>query len=159
MAKGKKQAKDPDVRLVAGNKRARFEYHIDETVEAGMVLRGSEVKSLRAGKASLTDSYAVIEEDGAWLVNSHIAEYPWANILNHAPRRKRKLLLHTAELRRLGIKLRERGFTLVPLRMYFRSARVKVELGLARGKKTYDKRESIKQRDQARETEKQLRAR
>lgn len=161
MAKGKEQKTkgDPDVRLIAANKRARFDYHIDESLEAGLVLRGSEVKSLRAGKASLSDSYAVIEPDGAWLVNSHIAEYPQATIFNHPPRRKRKLLLHAAELRRWGIKLRERGFTLVPLRLYFRGPHVKVELGLARGKKTYDKRESIKERDTSREVEKHLKAR
>jgi len=160
VAKGKQQKKgDPDVRLIAANKRARFDYHIEESVEAGLVLRGSEVKSLRAGKASLTDAYAVIEPDGAWLVNSHIAEYPQASIFNHPPKRKRKLLLHAAELRKWGVKLRERGFTLVPLRLYWRGAHVKVEIGLARGKKTYDKRESIKERDTSREVEKQLRSR
>lgn len=159
MAKGKQGKTQDGVRLIAANKRARFDYHIDESLEAGLVLRGSEVKSLRAGKASLTDSYAVIEPDGAWLVNSHVAEYPQANIMNHPPKRKRKLLLHTAELKRLGVKLRERGFTLVPLRLYFRDARVKVELGLARGKKSYDKRETIKKRDQTREIEKQIRTR
>lgn len=153
-----KQPNDPDVRLVAANKRARFDYQIEESVEAGVVLLGSEVKSIRGGKAGLIDAYAVIEEDGAWLVNSHVAEYPWANIQNHAPRRKRKLLLHAGELHRLGVKLRERGYTLVPLRLYFRGAHVKVEIGLARGKKTYDKRETIKKRDQDRDLEKQIRS-
>lgn len=154
-----KQSDDPDVRPICSNRRARHDYHISDPVEAGLVLRGSEVKSLRAGSASLTDAYAAIEDGEAYLVNATIAEYPWANLENHAPQRRRKLLLHAREIRRLGVKLNERGFTLIPLRLYFRKARVKVELGLAKGKRSYDKRESIRQRDQDREMEKQLRYR
>ncbi len=160
---GKKKrhsAEEPGVRLLCRNRRARFDYELVERVEAGLVLQGSEVKSLRQGKAGLAEAYAVIDEhDEAWLVNANIPEYAWAHRENHAPKRSRKLLLHAGELRRLGIKVRERGFTLVPLRMYFRGAHVKVEVALARGKKTHDKRETIKQRDQDRDVRRELRGR
>lgn len=154
-----KASDEPGLRHICENRRARHDYHVSDRVEAGLVLRGSEVKSLRGGNASLTDSYAVIDRGEAWLVACHIAEYPWATTENHAPRRRRKLLLHAREIHRFGVKLNERGYTLVPLRLYFRDAHVKVELGLARGKRSYDKRETIKQRDQDRELQKQLRYR
>ena len=151
-----KQDADPAVRVIAVNRRARHDYHLEDRTEAGLVLRGSEVKSLRAGSASLSDAYGMVEAGEGWLVNAHIAEYPWANRENHAPRRRRKLLLHARELRKIAVKLRERGYTFVPLRLYFRGAHVKVELALARGKREYDKRETIKRRDQDRDLHSQL---
>ena len=158
---GKKQKKsgaEPGVRMIAHNRRARFDYELGERFEAGLVLRGSEVKSLRQGKGSLAEAYATVDEsDEGWLVNASIPEYAWTHHDNHAPSRRRKLLLHARELHRIGIKLRERGYTLVPLRLYFRDARVKVEIALARGKKTHDKRDTIRQRDQDREMQRQLR--
>ena len=135
------------------NRKARHDYFIDETVEAGLVLTGSEVKSLRAGKGQLKDSYARVERGEVWLVNAHISEYGPAAQFGHDPTRKRKLLLHRREIDRLGGKLREKGLTLVPLRIYFKDGRAKVELGLGRGKKLYDKRESIKAREMRREVE------
>jgi len=158
MAKKKKtEGGGPGFKVVCANRRARYDYEIDEQLEAGVVLTGSEVKSLRDGKASLADAYATVDDHGeAWLVNSHVPEYPWANRQNHPPRRARKLLLHAREIKRLAVKLRERGFTLVPLRMYFKGARVKVEIGVGRGKKRFDKRECIKQRDQALDMRKEL---
>lgn len=134
------------------NRRARFDYHIEDEVEAGIVLVGSEVKSLRAGTANLQDAYAVIRDEEVWLINANIAEYPGANRFNHEPRRARKLLLHRQQIRKLVGKLRVKGYTLVPIRMYFNDrGRVKVMIGLGKGKKEYDKRDSIKQREWERE--------
>lgn len=144
-------------RDVAVNRRARHDYHIEETVEAGLVLTGSEVKSLRAGKAQLKDSYGRIARGEVFLVNAHISEYAPAARFGHDPRRTRKLLLHRAEIERLLGKVKERGLTLVPLRIYFRNGRAKVELALARGKKLYDKREAIRARDTRREVERAVR--
>jgi SsrA-binding protein len=141
------------------NRRARHNYFIDETYEAGLVLVGSEVKSLRDGKANLSDSYARIQKGEALLVNAHISPYPGANQFNHEPTRTRKLLLHSREIERLTGKTKERGFTLIPLRMYFKNGRAKVELGLARGKKLYDKRETIRRKDAQREVERSIKAR
>jgi SsrA-binding protein len=135
---------------VCSNRRARHDYEIVMTLEAGMVLRGSEVKSLRHGTAHLTDSYAEVRGGEVFLVGAHIAELPCASYLNHAPGRDRKLLLHAAEIARLDGKVREKGFTLVPLSVYFRDGRAKVELALARGRKAYDKRDRIMKRDLAR---------
>ena len=135
---------------VATNRRARHDYEILETVEAGIVLRGSEVKTLREGKASLQDAYAVVE--GADVVlHMQIPEYSHAGYETHDPSRPRKLLLHREEVQRLAQRVRERGLTLVPLRLYFKSQLVKVELGLARGKRAYDKRQAIARRDAERE--------
>jgi SsrA-binding protein len=141
------------------NRRARHNYFIDETYEAGLVLVGSEVKSLRDGKANLSDSYARIQKGEALLVNAHISPYPGANQFNHEPTRTRKLLLHGREIERLTGKTKERGLTLIPLRMYFKHGRAKVELGLARGKKLYDKRETIRRKDAQREVERSIKAR
>jgi SsrA-binding protein len=143
-------------RDIAVNRRARYEYFIEETIEAGLVLTGSEVKSLRAGKAQLKDSYARIERGEVWLVNAHISEYSPAAQFGHDPTRRRKLLLHAREIARLAGKTKESGLTLVPLRLYFKSGRAKVELGLARGKKLYDKRESIKERESRREVDRAM---
>ena len=133
------------------NRRARHNFHIEETFEAGLVLTGSEVKSLRAGKAQLKDSYGRIERGEAWLLNAHISEYGPAAQFGHDPTRRRKLLLHGREIARLTGKTKERGLTLVPLRLYFKSGRAKVELGLGRGKRLYDKREATKEREIRRE--------
>jgi SsrA-binding protein len=141
----------PHEHNITVNRRARHNFHIEETFEAGLVLTGSEVKSLRAGKAQLKDSYGRIERGEAWLLNAHISEYGPAAQFGHDPTRRRKLLLHGREIARLTGKTKERGLTLVPLRLYFKSGRAKVELGLARGKRLYDKREATKEREIRRE--------
>lgn len=138
---------------ICKNRRARFDYAIEETLEAGLALVGSEVKSLRLGKANLVDSYARITNGEAWLLKANIAPYEQASRENHDPVRPRKLLLHRREIHRLGGKLRERGLTLIPLELYFERGRAKVELALARGKRRYDKRVAIAKR----ETDRQLR--
>lgn len=145
-----------ELKLVATNRKARYEYHLEETLEAGLVLVGSEVKSLRLGRASLTDSYAAVDKGEAYLYNLHISPYEQANRWNHEPRRTRKLLLHKEEIRRLAGKISQRGYTLVPLRVYFRRGRAKVEIALARGKKTYDRRRDIADRDARRAIERAL---
>jgi len=141
----------PHQHNITVNRRARHNFHIEETFEAGLVLTGSEVKSLRAGKAQLKDSYGRIERGEAWLLNAHISEYGPAAQFGHDPTRRRKLLLHGREIARLTGKTKERGLTLVPLRLYFKSGRAKVELGLGRGKRLYDKREATKEREIRRE--------
>ena len=138
-------------RSICKNRKARFSYHLEETVEAGLALLGSEVKSLREGRANLVDAYASIRGDEVWLLKAHIAPYTQANRENHEPTRERKLLLHRREIRRLGIKLREQGYTLIPLELYFRGGRAKVELALARGKKQHDKRRAIADRESDRQ--------
>jgi SsrA-binding protein len=149
----------PKSDVIATNRRAHFEYEILETLEAGMALLGPEVKSLREGRANLADAYAVVRRGEALLVHLHISPYEKAGRDNPDPRRDRRLLLHRAEIRRLTGKLAERGFTLVPLRLYWRNGRAKVELGLARGKRRHDKRETIKRRESDRELERVLRTR
>ena len=146
-------------KLITSNRRALHDYEILETVEAGLVLLGPEVKSLREGRANLSDSYAVLRGGEAFLVNAHVSPYDKAGRDNPEPRRERKLLLHRRELSRLKPKLAERGFTLVPLSLYFKAGRAKVELGLARGKRVHDKRESIRRREQEREMERAVRDR
>ncbi len=146
-------------KLVATNRRARFEYEILDTYEAGLSLLGPEVKSLRAGKASLSDAYAVVRRGEVFLVNAHISPYAEAGRENPDPKRERKLLLHRAEIARLAGDVSERGFTLVPLSLYFKDGRAKVELALARGKKRADKRETIRRREEEREVQRTLRAR
>ncbi len=144
---------------IAKNRRARFEYEIFDTFEAGISLLGPEVKSLRAGRANLSDSYATIRRGEVYLRNAHISPYKEAGRDNPDPRRERKLLLHRREINRLTGKLAERGFTLVPLRLYFMEGRAKVELGLARGKRQHDKRETIRRREMEREVARATRAR
>ena len=146
-------------KIIASNRRARHEYTIEDTVEAGLVLTGTEVKSLRAGRATLTDGFGQITDSEAWLHGVHIPEYTQGTWTNHEPRRTRKLLLHRREIDRLASSIRERGLTLVPLSLYFKDGRVKIELGLARGKRTYDKRHDLAKRDAAREVERELRRR
>ncbi len=139
-------------RLVAQNRRARFEYHIEETIEAGIVLTGTEVKSLREGRANINEAYAGEMNGELWLFNAHISEYAAASRFNHEPRRPRKLLLHRREMERLLGAVQRKGMTIVPLSLYFApNGRVKVELALARGKKLHDKRETAKERDWQRE--------
>ena len=145
--------------IVARNRRARYDYAIEETVEAGLVLTGTEVKSLRAGRASLTDGFAQISDGEAWLHGVHIPEYTLGTWTNHEPRRTRKLLLHRKEIDRLSTATRERGLTLVPLSLYFKDGRAKVEIALARGKRTYDKRHDLAERESAREVDRALRRR
>lgn len=151
MSRKQKQKPEQGIKIIAQNRKARFEYHVDATLEAGMVLTGSEVKSLRDGRASLSDSYALIKEGECFLLNSHIAHYPPAAYLNHDPRRTRKLLLRAGEIAKLIGKLKEKGYTLIPLKLYFKRGRAKVELGLAKGKRKYDKRAAIKKREAKRE--------
>ncbi|MDA8198815.1 MAG: SsrA-binding protein SmpB [Thermaerobacter sp.] len=147
-------------RRVAENRRARFDYEIIERVEAGMVLYGTEVKSLRQGHANLRDSHALVRQGECWLINLHIPRYEQGNRWNHEPDRARKLLLHRREIKELEAKVKQRGFTLVPLRVYFDArGRAKVELALARGKKLYDKRESIARRDADRRIARAVRGR
>ncbi len=138
---------------ISVNRKARYEYAIIQTYEAGIVLQGTEVKALRQGKANLVDSYAAIKENELWLFSAHISPYEQGNINNHEPTRTRKLLLNRSEIRKLIGKTKEKGLTLVPLRLYFKGGKVKVELALAKGKKVYDKREAIAKRDQQRSEE------
>lgn len=145
--------------VIARNRRARHDYHIEDTVEGGLVLTGTEVKSLRAGRASLTDGFAQIENGEVWLHGVHIPEYTQGTWTNHEPRRARKVLLHRREIDRWAAKTAERGLTIVPLALYFKDGRVKVELALARGKRTYDKRHDLAERDAAREVERAFRRR
>ena len=146
-------------KLIVDNRRARHDYHFLEKVEAGLVLTGTEVKSLRDGRASLQQAYADVRDGEAWLVGAHISVYDQGNIANHDPDRDRKLLLHRREVEQLGAKVRERGLTLVPTRLYFRDGRAKVELALARGKEQRDKRRDIAKREAQRDMERALRAR
>ena len=143
-------------RDIAVNRKARHEFLIEETVEAGMALMGSEVKALREGKANLKDSYGRIENGEVWLWNAHISPYNPASQFGHEPTRTRKMLLHRGEIERLNGKVKERGLTLVPLRLYFKNGRAKIELALARGKKQHDKREAIREREQRREIDREL---
>ncbi len=138
-------------KLVASNKRARYDYFIEDVYEAGIVLSGTEVKSLREGKASLNDSYAVVDGGEVWLENAFIPEFSQGSWPIHATRRRRKLLLGKKEIAKLAGAAKESGYTLVPISLYFKDGYAKVELGLGRGKKSYDKRETLKQKDAARE--------
>ncbi|RLE01194.1 MAG: SsrA-binding protein [Candidatus Aminicenantes bacterium] len=145
------------MRVIATNKKALFNYEILETYEAGVVLTGSEVKSIREGRVSLKESYAEIKDGEVFLVNCHISPYPAANIFNHEPKRRRKLLLHKREIKRLLGRTTEKGFTLVPTKLYLNDRGiVKVELALAKGKKSYQKREAIRERDREREMRAEL---
>ena len=140
-------------KLICQNKKAFYNYFIEETYQAGISLLGTEVKSLREGRANLGDSYGTIKKGEIFLVDAHISPYSFANRFNHDPLRTRKLLLHKREIRRLIGKVKEKGFTLIPLRLYFSSGRVKVEMGLAKGKKLFDKRETLKRKTMEREME------
>jgi SsrA-binding protein len=145
------------IKVVARNKRARFDYELGDRFEAGLVLAGTEVKSLRLGKASLNEAYARIKDGEGWLLGCQIQPYPFAYYDNHEPTRPRKLLLHKRELKRLTGKVAEQGYSLIPLAIYFKQGRAKVELALAKGRKKSDKRALIKKRDQEREMARALR--
>ena len=142
---------EPEEKTVAQNRHARFEYQILETTEVGIVLKGSEVKSVRQGKVDLSDCFASIKDGEIWVHNMHVAAYQNAGPFNHNPKRSRKLLLHKREIRKILGKTKEKGLSLVPIRLYWKHGLAKIELAIAKGKRTFDKRETIKQRDQERE--------
>jgi SsrA-binding protein len=158
-AKTAAKADDSGIKVVARNRRARHDFDLLEKVEAGLVLTGTEVKSLRHGKASLEDAYAEVDRGEVWLLGCDIPEYVQANRMNHAPKRPRKLLLHRREIGKLESKTNEKGITLVPLSLYFKKGIAKVELCLARGRKTFDKREAIKKQDAKRDMDRAMRRR
>jgi SsrA-binding protein len=151
-------AKDTGRKLVANNKKARHDFMIEDVFEAGLVLTGTEVKALRAGRASLVDGWCSIDGGEAWLEGVHIPEYTQGTWTNHAPRRKRKLLLHRTEIERLESKTREKGQTIVPLSLYFLDGRAKVEIALARGKREYDKRQTLRERQDNLEAQRAMRS-
>ncbi|MFP4379983.1 MAG: SsrA-binding protein SmpB [Candidatus Sumerlaeia bacterium] len=152
----KKQQEDSGFRVVATNRKARHEYHIDDKWEAGIVLRGTEVKSLRQGNASIIDSYAEPDNGEIWLNNLHINPYEQGNRFNVDSKRRRKLLLNKREIKKITGLCSQKGYTLVPLRVYFKGQNAKVEIGLARGKRDYDKRQDIRERDMKRELERSM---
>ncbi len=154
-----KKADDESFKIVARNRRARFEFDLMESFEAGIVLTGTEVKSLRTGKASLEEAYASVDRDEVWLYGCDIPEYLQANRMNHKAKRPRKLLLHRQEIDRLGTKASERGLTIVPLKIYFKTGMAKVEICIAKGRKLYDKREALKKQDAKRDIDRAARGR
>ena len=147
------------MKIVAQNRKAFHDYFIEETLEAGIMLKGTEVKSLRDGKANLKDSYVLIKESEAFLLNCHISPYSHGNIMNHDPLRTRKMLLHKKEITRLQGKMAQKGYSLIPLKLYFKNSHVKVEIGLAKGKKQYEKRETIRKKEADREIERTMKSR
>ncbi len=151
--------KEQGEKVVATNRKARHDYAIEDTYEAGLVLSGTEVKSLRMGRASLVDGYGFIDRGEAWLDAVHIPEYSQGTWTNHPPRRKRKMLLHKAQIIKISQKVKEGGYTLVPLRIYFLDGRAKVELAVAKGKKEYDKRHALRERQDKREADRAMRTR
>lgn len=151
---GMVKAKNPEnIRIISQNKKAFHDFEVSEKYEAGIVLLGTEVKSLREGRANLKDSYAKVKKNEVFLYDLHISPYSHASYENHEPERVRKLLLHRLEIKKLLGKVQERGFSLIPLKMYFKDGKVKVEIALAKGKREYDKRESIKRKEENRELE------
>lgn len=150
---------DSNVKVLSVNKKARFNYAIEETLECGIELKGTEVKSIRLNKFSYSDSYCKVKEGELWLTGFHISPYDFGNIHNHDPDRERRLLAHSSEIKKLGKKVAEKGYTLVPLKIYLKKGKVKIEVGLGKGKKIFDKRESIKERDTGRETLREIRNR
>lgn len=152
-------AKERARSVVASNRKARHDYHIEDTFEAGLALTGTEVKALRMGRASLTDGFAQFTDDELWLEGVHIPEYSQGTWTNHAPRRRRKLLLHRVELEKIATKTREKGRTVVPLSLYFKNGRAKVEIALATGKREYDKRQTLRERQDRREADRAMNTR
>ena len=159
MTRSKKDSDDGAIQPICRNKRAFHEYEIFDKLECGIVLQGTEVKSLREGTANLEDAYAKIDGGEVWLIGSDIPEYAMGNRMNHKPKRPRKLLMHRREIGKFAGKASQRGFTLVPLRMYFKNGKAKVELAIARGKKLHDKRDAIRDRDLKREADRAMRRR
>ncbi len=149
MAKG-------EIKVIATNRKARHEYFLEDSYEAGLSLRGSEIKSIRAGQVSLKEAHVEVDGEEAWLVNAHIAPYELAGQFNHEPRRRRRLLLHKREIHRLYDAVRQKGYTIIPLRLYLTGGKAKLEIALARGKRKYDKRKEISKRDAARDIERAL---
>jgi SsrA-binding protein len=147
------------IKVVATNRKARHDYHFHDTFEAGLVLMGSEIKSIRAGRVSLQEGFVLFDGGEAWLVNVHIAQYDPASMQNHEPRRRRKLLLHRREIDRLQSRAQEKGYTVVPTKLYLKDGRAKVEIALARGKRQYDKRQTLAKRDSKRQVERALKER
>jgi SsrA-binding protein len=143
----------PHIKIIAENRKARYNYFIDEELEAGLILKGTEVKSLRIGRANLKDAYARVKNGEVFVYQMHIGPYPFAYYDNHEPLRPRKLLLHKREIKRLYGKVNEKGFTLIPLKLYFKQGKAKITLALVRGKRKYDKRETIRRRDEKRDME------
>ena len=148
-----------NIKVVATNRKAKFEYFLIEKFEAGIALQGSEIKSIRAGQVSLTEAYVQTDGQEAWLMSAHIAPYEQANRFNHEPLRPRQLLLHKREIRQLWDSVRQKGMTIIPTRVYLKTGRAKVEIALARGKKSYDKREAIAKRDRERDAAREMRIR
>ena len=148
-----------NIKVIATNRKAKFEYFLIETFEAGISLQGSEIKSIRAGQVSLTEAYVQTDGEEAWLMGAHISPYEQANRFNHDPVRARRLLLHKKEIRQLWDDVRQKGMTIIPTRVYLKDGRAKVEIALARGKKSYDKREAIAKRDRARDSAREMRVR
>ena len=144
-------------KLIAENRKARFDYTIDDSIECGVVLQGTEVKSVKDGKISFPDSFAEIVKDEVWLKNFHISEYVYSSIFNHNPDRPKKLLLHRDQIKRLQRKVEEKGYTLIPLSFYLKNGRLKVSLGICKGKKQFDKRNTIKDRDNQRDIQREFR--
>lgn len=144
-------------KLIAENRKARFDYTIDDSIECGVVLQGTEVKSVKEGKISFPDSFAEIIKDEVWLKNFHISEYVYSSIFNHNPDRPKKLLLHREQIKRLQRKVEEKGYTLIPLSFYLKDGRLKVSLGICKGKKQFDKRNTIKDRDNQRDIQREFR--
>lgn len=147
------------MKIVTQNRKAFHDYHIEETIEAGIALLGTEVKSIREGRVNLKDSYVVIKDGEAFLLNCHISPYSHGNIMNHEPLRTRKLLLHKKEIQKLAGKAAEKGYTLIPLKIYFKGPYVKVEIGVAKGKRLYERRDRIKEREARREIERAIKNR
>ncbi|MCL2792372.1 MAG: SsrA-binding protein SmpB [Spirochaetaceae bacterium] len=148
---------DTNVKILSVNKKARFNYLIEDNLECGIELKGTEVKSIRANKFSYSDSYCKVKDGELWLIGLHISPYDFGNIHNHEPLRERRLLAHSSEIKKLGKKVAEKGYTLVPLKVYLKKGKVKIELGIGKGKKVFDKRETIKERDTGRETLREIR--
>jgi SsrA-binding protein len=161
--KSKKGAKaaadDKNERVISDNRKARHNYHVLETLECGIMLVGSEVKSLRTGLLSLDEAYGRVDKDEVWLMGANIAEYPYSHALNHEPKRRRKLLMHRREVNKFAGQAFEKGLTLVPLKMYFKEGRAKVLLGICKGKQKHDKRESMKERETKRDIDRAMRRR
>lgn len=155
----KKSKKKSDSNVITVNRKAAFKYHLMDRFEAGMVLTGGEVKSLRDKQANLTDSYAMIARGELWLLNAHISPYPFAHQVKHEPKRERKLLMHKKEIIKIAGQLSEKGLTLVPVKLYFKDGRAKVELALAKGKQLFDKREAIKERESKRTMDRAIKGR
>lgn len=144
------------IKIIAKNKKAHFNYTIEESVECGLVLQGTEIKSVREGRISFPDAFAEVIKNEVWLKNVHIAEYVYSSIFNHDPDRPKKLLLHKDEIKRLSRKVEEKGYTLIPLEFYLKNGRIKIRLGICKGKKQFDKRADIKERDIKRDIQREL---